>query len=236
MKNQKLIIKILFVIGIVAIIIKIFSNYSFDNNHFSNVFNNASTGITDTSKTKLLQTNTIINYNKWTIDKSLLSNYLQPSWNNDYIIETNNQKYALFFYNINEISMGAYFASFAIYNKTNSGKPFFESKNLAAWFEFEKSAYYAKESDCLIFKIPNYTNKDSSNSMQILLIKPSQNKYSLLKLNQNIVLSKFKEHNKDQIFVLNEEKPDNKIDKLINLSTQNWLDLSTINNLIVNSK
>lgn len=236
MKNQKLIIKILFVIGIVAIIIKIFNNYSFDNNNLSSVFNNASTMITDSSKTRLLQTNTIINYNKWTIDKSLLSYYLQPSWNNDYIIETNNQKYALFFYNINEVSMGAYFASFAIYNKTNSGKPYFESNDLVAWFEFEKSTYYAKDSDCLIFKIPNYTNQDSSNSLQILLIKPSKNKYTLLKLNQNIVLSSFKEHSKDQIFVLNEEKPDNKIEKLINLSTQNWLDLSTINNLIIYSK
>jgi hypothetical protein len=81
-----------------------------------------------------------------------LKGYKNPTHTDDYFIETADKKYALYFYNIEEVTMMAYFANLAIFAENKFDSPVLSSDKVWIWYSNIKTFTYAQKSACLIFK------------------------------------------------------------------------------------
>jgi len=107
-----------------------------------------------------------------------LKGYKNPTYTDDYFIETADKKYALYFYNIEETTMLAYFANLAIFAENKFDSPMLSSDKVWIWYSDVKKFSYAPKSACLIFKTS--VRITGNVSYPYLLIKPEAGKFALL--------------------------------------------------------
>src|ERR1700712_4065546 len=100
----------------------------------------------------------------------ILDGYKKIAWSEDYYAATVDGKYGLWFYNVNEATMGSYYGHLSIFSNNNSliissGK---------VWISYSNSSTfaYAPKSDCLIFKMSVYQQAVNKSDYPYLLIKP----------------------------------------------------------------
>ena len=187
----------------------------------------------------------IKNY-EWGINTDSLSkrysyyNYRQKSWVDEDFVVTDDKKYGILFYNINEVSMCAYQCAIAIYSSDNINEPLVDLKPigtaLVGLIWGYKRYYYAPLSDCII----TICCVDKG-EYPILLIKPSEKKFAIIPFNFTSIYYHIKEVDENKIILqetdsteikrLEEKGYVNKTGKQFILSDLNWYDITEYENI-----
>ncbi len=179
----------------------------------------------------------MIDIKNWKIDIGKLENYQKNGWNDDKFFETENQKYAIYIYNINEWKMCSYNAEFAIYSDRNNNEPLINFKYNTIDFNFKTCFEYAELSDCIILKKQFYQKEINKLSYPFLLIKPSEKKFAfiewdftsvyfkLVEVEKNILQLKFEFQNEVERLKL--ENRENEIFEIENLE---WFEIDNLLN------
>lgn len=170
-----------------------------------------------------------------------LKGYKEPQWYaKDYFIETPDKKYALYFYNIEEVSMMLYFSSLAIFAGNKLDNPLLGSGKVRVWYSKEKMVTYAQKSGCLIFRMPmmNIKLNPLKPEFPYLLIKPETGQYSFIdwdvtsiyyslqEVSENIV--GVKEASPKELDQRNLKQPDfvRRTGEIVNLNELSWYDFA----------
>ncbi len=118
------------------------------------------------------------------IDKKMLSDYRSRNgWDNDEkAYFTDDGKYCVFFYNINEVSMGSYRCSFAIYGKDNPNDPLITVKaaDFCTNYVLDTPFFYAPKSNLIITVCGRDLSEYGANGMPYLLINPEKRRIAAI--------------------------------------------------------
>jgi len=126
------------------------------------------------------------------VDKLL--GYNNTAWCKDYFIETIDKKYSLWFYNVLEHTMGAYYGHISIFQKNTDNLPILSSGEVWVWYNWDNTVIYAAKSDCLIFRMPAYQGEDAIKpDFPYLLIKPGSRCFSFIDWNFTSIYYSFDE-------------------------------------------
>src|ERR1700761_9577733 len=89
------------------------------------------------------------------IATSILKGYKEPQWYaKDHLTETPDKKYTLYFYNVVEGSMMAYYANLAVFAEDKFDSPLLSSGDVWIWYRTRKPFIYAQRSECFILEMP----------------------------------------------------------------------------------
>jgi hypothetical protein len=177
--------------------------------------------------------------NIWNIDTSLLIDYKNNGWVDDYFIETKDGKYGIHIYNIEEWRMSSYAGIFALFKDRQDSKPLLNSPNNWVWFNNDKTIIYAPLSDCLIFRMPAYQKKSKRPDFPFIIIKPKEQKFGFIEWDATSIYYTFKEQEKNILIIqelypaelklLKKSKPDK---DFFDLKDINWFDIKLLKNAI----
>jgi hypothetical protein len=112
------------------------------------------------------------------IKTEILKGYKPPVYNDDCVIETADKKYALYFYNIEEQTMLAFYPNLAIFAEGKFDCPLLNSGKVSIWYSNVTTFPYGQKSTCLIFTMP--TRKTGGLNYPYLLIKPQSSQFALI--------------------------------------------------------
>jgi len=143
------------------------------------------------------------------ISTELLKGYGEPQWYaKDHFIQTPDKKYALYFYNIKEESMQAYYANLAIFSENKFDSPLLSSGKVRIWYIHRQTLTYAQISGCLIFRMPemNKVFNPLKPVFPYLLIKPETSQFSLIDWDVTSIYYSLEEIS-ENIVVVKEESP-----------------------------
>lgn len=167
------------------------------------------------------------------LDINILDGYKKIPWSEDYYAATADGKYSLWFYNVNEVTMGSYYGHLGIFNKDNlliisSGKVWIH-------YNFSSAFVYAQRSDCMIFKMPVYEQEISD--YPYLLVRPASRCFTLIKSDFTSIYYSLEEVNENLLRIV-EESP-KELDRVnykrrtgeeINLDSLPWYSLDDFKN------
>jgi hypothetical protein len=112
------------------------------------------------------------------IKTEILKGYKIPPYDDDYFIETADKKYALYFYNLEEVRMMTYFANLSIFAENKFDSPLLSSDKVWIWYARAETFTYAQKSACLIFTTS--VRKTGEVTYPYLLIKPKTSQFSFI--------------------------------------------------------
>ena len=107
-----------------------------------------------------------------------LKGYKKPQYVGDYYIETVEKKYALYFYNIENVAMMSWYANLSIFSENKFDIPILSSGKVCIWYFEDTTFTYAQKSECLIF-IMSFAQSGKP-SGPYLFIKPRTGQFSLI--------------------------------------------------------
>lgn len=148
-------------------------------------------------------------------------------------------KYVVIIFDIDEVTMMAYYGSIAIYRNDKEPQLIVKDQRAASAYFFldDKTYDYMPKSDCLIFKRSEYRANAVELSCPFFLIKPAENKFSWLEWGGHSIYYGFDEIEKDKIKLkdvsIRELERLNilgKRDDTFDLNKLKWLDLNQIEN------
>jgi len=170
----------------------------------------------------------------WHINLESLTDYETGGWVDDYFVETDDKKYGVYIYNIDECSMNAYRGQFALF--TDKAKPQLilnSPKNLIE-FAFSNTVDYAPISSFIILKII----ASGKFNFPFLFIKPDEKAFSFIKSDYTSLYYGFNEIEKDKI-ALRETAPkelrrinQNREGEVFDISNLTWFDLANFDNVL----
>ncbi len=118
------------------------------------------------------------------ICKQALSDYQAKHGfdNDEKTLFTNDGKYCIFFYNINEVRMGAYLCTFAIYGNDNLEAPLvtMTPNEPCTWYVTDAPFFYAPESDLIITVYSRDLSNCGVSGMPYLLINPTEQIFAII--------------------------------------------------------
>lgn len=161
----------------------------------------------------------------------ILKGYKDPLWGDDYFIETADKKYALYFYNIDEVRMGAYYAYLAIFAENKFDRPIVSSGKVWIWYSNARTFTCAQKSACLIFKTS--VRKAGEVEYPYLLIKPEIGQFSFIDWDFTSIYYSLEELGENIVVVREEspqylDRPDHvrRTGEMIDLNALTWYDLA----------
>jgi hypothetical protein len=166
-----------------------------------------------------------------------LDGYKKTPWSKDYLLDTIDKKYKLYFYNVDEHSMGSYVGHLSIFEDNKGASKILSSGRI--WIDYgQKDTFiYAPKSNCLIFRMPVYQAEINKTNYPYLLIKPDGKCFSFIdwdftsiyysfdEIEVNII--KVKEQNRSELDRVNYLR---RTGKVINLGDLSWHDLKKFDN------
>jgi len=173
----------------------------------------------------------------WKVNINKLKNYSENVWNDDQFYETDNLKYGIYIYNINEYRMCSYNSEFAIFTDKNEEIPTINYEFNSIDFNFKTCFKYLELSDCFIFKKQFYQKEINKLSFPFLIVKPKEKKYTLIEWDFSSIYFELIEMEKDilklkilfpkEIERLNLEYRENEIFEIEKLK---WFEMETLKN------
>lgn len=163
------------------------------------------------------------------INTQILKSYKTSPYDDDYFVETQDKRYGLYFYNIEEVRMMTNFTCFAIFGEGNFDKPLLNSDAVRVWYFKEETFTYAEQSDCLIFMF----------GRPYLLIKPQTQQFSFIEWDFTSIYYTLEEIGKDVLLI--KEKYPEELDRhnvvrrtgeTINLTGLIWYDFGQFDNAL----
>jgi len=163
------------------------------------------------------------------ISTEKLKGYKNPICIDDYFVETADKKYSLYFYNIEEVTMMAYFANLAIFAENKFDSPLLSSDKVWIWYSNAKTFTYAQKSECLIFRTS--VRIAGKSTYPYLLIKPPIKQFALLDWDVTSIYYYLEEID-ENIVLVKEQSPQNldrlgylrRTGEMIDLNKLTWYD------------
>jgi hypothetical protein len=163
-----------------------------------------------------------------------LQGYKKTAWSDDYFVEISDSDYKLCFYTVEEHRMGAYLGHLALFK---DDLQIVSSGNIWIWYSRPSSFIYAKNSDCLIFRMSAFKNENEIKSeLPFLFIKPESKKFSLVDWTFTSIYYTLDEVSANHLEVkevnsveLDRINSPRKTGEIINLDSLIWYDLSNFN-------
>lgn len=115
----------------------------------------------------------------WNIDSKSLIDYKTPTWNEDSFIETIDTKYGIYFYNITEESMGAYFCNIAVYRDQDNPTLIIHSAQ-RYWYTSSTPFDYIPDYNCLILKTTVYNPKTKCHDFPFLVLRLKEQQFGFI--------------------------------------------------------
>ena len=175
------------------------------------------------------------------IATEILKGYKKPPYDDDYFIETPDKKYALYFYNVEEVTMMNYFANLAIFAENKFDSPLLSSGKVRFGYSRDRTFTYAQKSGCLIFRAPVMNKKFNPVKPEYpyLLIKPETSQFSFIDWDVTSIYYSLEEVSENVVIV--KEKSPQQLDRLnyvrrtaemIDLIALSWYDLTQFDDAV----
>ncbi len=166
----------------------------------------------------------------WNIDKEKLIDYRAEGWTKDFFASSPNNEYGVVVYNIQEWRMGAECGLIGIYS--NSKNPIIElnSKRTWIWFDYEKTFYFLKESNCVLCRIIIQNKMTFEIEFPFVFINLKKKKFALFGFSDYTSIYyglEEVEENKAKLVEVNSEeleysKREKHTNKIVDLSKLKW--------------
>lgn len=173
--------------------------------------------------------------NDWNIETNRLHTYKKSKWSIESFVDTPDQKFGVFIYNIEEWRMGTYAGQLAIYLDKKSDVPIIAPERIEVWYTEKGFFDYAPLSACLIFKMLAFRESENTRELPLLLIKPIEGVFAFIDWGASSIQCHVVEEEKNVVVVKKssgkfriKESAKFRPNEKINLEDLQWTDLSRI--------
>jgi hypothetical protein len=170
----------------------------------------------------------------WQIDKNGLAGYKSPVWNEDKFIETKDNKYGIYLYNIEEEGMGAYYCNFALL--TDRFNPTIFVNSLQNRIYYPNGIFdYLSGLECLIIKKIILNPVTHKPDLPFLLLRLKDKKFGFIQSDLSSIYYKLVECGLDSVRLIEElptnlKRFTNRTGETFKFNELQWFDLKYFDN------